>query len=250
MKLYMLHQKTQTRDPDDLSEAVQGSRKWSLPNIKCPRCPLTAGPLRSYPIVDLSGLADRKPFESGWPVPLERFRELAEIVRPYIPAHLPIERSTHLGPLTGKVTRPPEDYATSFLFGTDLLREEAFVRLCERSGLRLQGVPAKVRCRKDPELRLVELQADALVNLVPEALPPQALPDGELRVCPLCGLNNIKEIQSDWIAIKRSSIPAQGDYFDLKEYPGFFMVTERLKEAMEEAGIRGVLFGEVLVTDE
>ena len=77
-----------------------------------------------------------------------------------------------------------------------------------------------------------------------------ALPSGVLRVRPLCGLNNIKELRFEWIVFQRWLTAAQGDYFDLQEFPPQCLGVERLKEALEAARIRGGRFDEVPVVDE
>lgn len=224
---------------------VEGERKWRLPNIRCESCPLTTGPMRSYPCVDLSHMQGARNFVDPRPVSPKRFTELAQMVRRYVPEHLPLERTAGLGPFYGRTARILYDYAVAFLWGSPLLRAQAFTRICRQASLRLQGIPARIRSTKEPALEMVEVQIDGFVSLAAEALPQ----DG-LRVCPLCGRNNIKELRPESVVVKRSSIPAAGNIFDLIEFGTTPLVTERLRRAVGSAGLTNVRFDEVRIAEE
>ncbi len=227
-----------------MKSEIEGQRKWRIPNVKCPMCPLTAGPMRAYPCVDLSELPDDSPFHSPRPVSVERFQELIQMVRPFAPSHLPLFRTTGLGPFSGIAKEQIRDYAVAFLWGTPLVRLEAFKRLTEEMGAELKHVNASISSRQEPSLRMVELQIDGFVSLASKSLPREGL-----RTCQLCGSNNIKQLLPEWVTVKRSSIP-DGNYFDLTEFPTVPIVSEKLKDAIDRARIANVRSVELEIVNE
>lgn len=224
---------------------LEGERKWALPNIRCPSCSLTTGPKRVYPCVDLSRLTDTTPFINPRPVSVERFQELCETVRPIVPAHLPLEKCIGLGPFSAVATVPLQDYAVAFLWGSPLFKTDAFERVLNSGNLKLQHCRAKITLGVTNPFEMMELQIDGFVSLANRNLPSEGL-----RVCPLCGNNNIKELPSERVVVKRSSVPEDGDYFDLVEFPTAPIVTGRLKDAIESAGVSNVRFDEIEILDE
>jgi uncharacterized double-CXXCG motif protein len=230
--------------PFEKSE-VEGKRLWHLPNIKCSVCPLSGGPMRSYPCVTLIEMDDVTPFLDKWPVSVERFQEMARAVRPFIPSHLPIFRSTGLGPWRGKADAKLSDYAVAFLYGAPLFEVNAFERMCRQGGFSLQHVPAAITSRYQVDLRMVELQIDGFVSLAKKQLPAQGL-----KVCALCERNNIKELRPEWIVVRSSSIPQTGEYFGLIEFPTIPIVSDRFRIAAERANVSNVRFDEIEVVEE
>ena len=136
------------------------SHKWGLPGLQCPTCDSPGGWTGlEYPCVDLSGLPARelKRLSNGWPVPLEEFERLRELVRPLAPKGALLKPGTEFGPRTG---------TGSGRFGSFFMQNpwslfaqrEALERLQGSEVRGIQGCPLDVRFRAKSPPELQELQ--------------------------------------------------------------------------------------------
>lgn len=72
---------------------------------------------------------------------------------------------------------------------------------------------------------------------------------GQLSVCELCGNNNIRVLEPERLAIKKSSIPPSGDLFAVREWGDILVVTERFRQCSEGI-LRNAKFRQIPVLQE
>jgi uncharacterized double-CXXCG motif protein len=237
MKFYEVAGDQSPRYTGDLSNA---GHTWGLPGMRCPVCDLSGGPAGlHYPCVDLSALPtpELKKLSDFWPVPIEEFERLRELVRPFVPKDALLEPGIELGPLTGTGSG---SFGQLFMQNSWSLfaRREALERL-QGAGLRgLLGCPLNVRFRvkRPPELR--ELQLLAHGRLHPGCLPPDREPP-----CPKCGRAVITLPHTYWL--DAASLPEHVDVFRLTDWPTLIFATEHMVDAVKRLDLDGVVFREV-----
>lgn len=234
MNFYELKEDKAPRYTGDLSNATH---PWGLPGMHCPSCdsPGGWGGLQ-YPCVDLSGLPaeELKKLSDSWPVPMEEFERLRELVRPLAPEDAQLRPGTRFGPLTG---------TGRGLFGplfmqnpwSLFVQREALERL-QGVGLRgLQGCPVNVRFRQKRAPELWELQL-----LTQGRLHPDCIPSHEEPSCPTCGGHGPGLPKTYWL--DAASLPEHVDIFRLTDWPTLIFATERFVEAVRHLELDGVLF--------
>jgi uncharacterized double-CXXCG motif protein len=238
MKFYELE-----RDPSPrYTGNLNASHKWGLPGIKpCPACGVQPEGRTSaqYPCVDLSVLppeAQEKLLDS-WPVPLEEFIRLRELVRPLVPPGAVLKTGAGFGPLQGTglgtfgqlIMRNPWSLC---------MRREALERL-QTAGVRgLLGCPTQVRfrTRHAPELRDIQLESHGRFH--PDCLPPRAPP------CPACSADKGYSVPEPYW-LDAASLPEHVDIFRLADASTLLLANERLVDAVRRLELDGVVFKEV-----
>jgi len=220
----------------------EARHRWGLPGLKCPACGKTGGEVGiEYPLLELPPGLDPEPYRSGWPVKLERFRELMLPLRPLVGASLPLAPGTDFGPLESTAYGRHGDF--TWRLATLLISPRALTRL-EKNGIAtLVPVPTRLRPKgKAPFLHL-ELYLEARASVVPEDFP-----HGTLNPCPTCGWFSVEGSDFDkWgtYRVVRSSLPPHLDLFRLREFPGHILASERFVEASTRLGLTNITFSEV-----
>ncbi|WP_021781253.1 double-CXXCG motif protein [Myxococcus hansupus] len=218
--------------------SFDATHQWRLPGVKCHVCGVTwGGAGHQYPEVDLSRLPERARFVRPWPVSVEEFTQLRELVRPLLPTGAPMPPGTHLGPLEG---------TASGRFGPltsqgDLLwvvRRDALEQL-QSAGLRgLLGSKTELRFRQKEPPELLELQIEPRGCLHPACLPSDLQPP-----CDACGRVALR-LPED-LLLDAASLPEDRDVFRVGDAATVIIGTERLVEAVKRLGLAGMVFREV-----
>jgi uncharacterized double-CXXCG motif protein len=227
---------------DDTNPVIDGSHKWKLPGIKCPRCgnPWARGVFISYPWVDPKLLPRRSRYTGVRTVEPEELPEYAEPLRPQVGPDLPLPPGTSFGPFTGRhKVGALEDF---YLYYSELLvSRSAWERLIGSYGLHLPATPAEVRAkRKGEQLDYVELHA------LPRAVlgAPKIQEPGQ-DYCPECGFDQ-RSLPKP-LVIRKESIPDNEDVFRLIDEPQVRLGTGRLVQAVQELRLKGIEFERVEV---
>jgi len=235
MQFYELHEDTTPGYTGDISAAS----KWGLPGLmKCPGCGNTwASAGTAYPCVDLSHHPRRDEFVVPRPEPIEEFERLREVVRPLIPAGMPIPPGTRFGPLVGSAWGT---FGAFFLQNpwTLIARREAMEALQQAGVQGLKGCKPEVRFRqkKNPP-ELVELQLEPHGLLHPDCLPPRPPP------CSRCGRDGFQ--LPEHLILDQASLPTHTDVFRLASFATVLVGTERFKEAVQLLELDGISFREL-----
>ncbi|HVG59197.1 MAG TPA: double-CXXCG motif protein [Hyalangium sp.] len=207
---------------------VDGTRRWMLPGVRCPRCKAvwgTAGLI--YPSVDLSQHPERKNLEEAR---LEEdfieFERLRESVRHLIPGQVLLP-GTGFGSFQGSAQGRfgPLVFPTSWIM---MVRREALEQL-QAEGLQgLKGcrVDLRFRQKKNPP-ELVELELLPLALLHEDCIPPE-----NREPCPRCGRWGFS-LPGQPI-LKASTLPKGVDLFRLADLPTIIVATERFVEAVRK----------------
>lgn len=228
------------KTPGYTGDLTNTSHKWGLPGLNCPTCHAPGGWTGlDYPCVDLSGLPARelKRLSNGWPVALEEFERLRELVRPLAPKDALLKPGTEFGPRTGTGAGR---FGPFFMQNPwSLFAQKEALEQLQESGLHgLQGCPLEVRFRakNPPDLR--ELQLTAAGTLHPGCLPPARKPP-----CPTCGRNEVSLPDTYWL--EGASLPGHLDVFRLMDFPTLIIATARLVDAVKHLELGGLVFQEV-----
>ncbi len=239
MKLYFLNARYEPKNGDP---RLEGLHKWIVPSIACPKCGLRMRFTDSYPGVDLSSIEDRIP---GRPLKPTEFQTLEPELRELIPAHLPVFSSQSLGPLKAKIFGIAGDVIPLVGYGTTCIQRSALVRLQDGGIDGLDAYPVIITGRKRlPVPEIMEFQVNGFVHLASPSYPK----DG-LRLCSICQRDNLRQLLSESVTVKKSSIPSHGHVFGLWEWAKGSIVTERFKEVGERV-LDNAVFKEIPVIDE
>lgn len=238
MKLYRIAQDKAPRYTGNLHAA----HKWVLPGIEpCTACGL--GPAISaaqYPCVDLSGLpeAEQKKLSDPWPVTLEEFVRLREVVRPLAPPGAELASGTELGPLTGTGSG---HFGQLFMQNPWSLyvQRETLERLKEVGIRGLHGCPLNVRFRVKHPPALMDLQLGLHGRFHPDCLPQNREPP-----CPKCGRDKGYSLPEPPI-LAAASLPISMDIFRLADWSSMIITTERMVDAVTRLELDGVVFREL-----
>jgi uncharacterized double-CXXCG motif protein len=237
MRFYEVIEERASRYTGDLSDTAH---PWGLPGMHCPACGSPGGWVGlQYPCVDLSGLPRRElqKLSNPWPVPLEEFERLRELVRPLAPKEALLKPGTVFGPRTGTGSG---SFGPLFMQNPWSLfaRREALERL-QSAGLRgLEGCPVNVRFRTKHPLELFELQLVAHGSLHPGCLPADRKPP-----CPQCGSGETGLPETYWL--DAASLPEHLDVFRLTDWPTLIFATERMVDEVKRLELDGVGLREV-----
>jgi uncharacterized double-CXXCG motif protein len=218
---------------------LDAEHRWGLPGVsRCPTCGMGGGTVGiQYPCVDLSSLPEREKFDKPWPVSVEEFVRLRELVRPLAPPNALLEPGTSFGPLEG---------TGSGYFGQLFMqnpwslhvRREALERLREAGVRGLQGCPIAVRFRSRNAPELLALQLELHGQYHPDCLPKDLEPP-----CPACGYQRL--MRPEPMILDATSLPADLDLFRLRQGWTNIIVTERLMDAVQRLELDGVVFQEL-----
>jgi len=87
---------------------IEARHRWYMPGMNCTVCGrVWAAGGGSLPTVSIEGtLADSRLKMPPYPEPLAKWLELAEWIRPFVPASEPVEPGLELGPLKGRSAVP------------------------------------------------------------------------------------------------------------------------------------------------
>lgn len=207
---------------------VDGTHRWGLPGINCPRCKAiwsTAG--LAYPSVDLSSHPERKNLEEArLEEDFTEFERLRESVRPWVPGNV-LSPGTEFGVFEGTAhgTFGPFVLPTSWIM---MMRREALEQL-QAEGLQgLKGCRVELRFRqKKAPPELVELELLPLGLLHEDCIPPESR-----EPCPRCGRWGFSLPAQP--VLKASSLPKEVDLFRLANFPTVIVATERFVEVVRK----------------
>lgn len=221
---------------------LNATHKWVLPGVQpCDVCGL--GPTISaaqYPCVDLSGLPaeDQKKLSDPWPVPLEEFTRLRELVRPLAPPEAPLESGTVFGPMTGTGSGHFGQFFMQNPWSL-YMRREALERV-QAEGIRgLLGCPLNVRFRAKSPPELMALQVEQRGQLHPDCLAREHEPP-----CPRCGQDKGYSL-TEPLVLAEVSLPMELDVFRLVDASTFIIANQRMVDVVSRLGMDGVLFREL-----
>jgi hypothetical protein len=155
-----------------------GARKWAVRILFCPQHGWKPRFSTGYPIVDLSELSPPIPKRA---LQLAEFEEIKARLRPLVPAQLEILPCQHYGPLKAEAHGKLGDAISAVGDGTCCVRLEKFEELKQGGLPDIQGVEAKIKYKREPDVRVIEIKIQDHVRLGP---PP--FPNGKNGYCPNC----------------------------------------------------------------
>lgn len=219
-----------------LNYDIDGKHKWTLPGVKCPACGATwATTGIEYPSVDISNEPFAEDYKQGWPVALEELERLRSRVRKVFPEGAVLAPGTEFGNLVGSASGSFPDFVWLVPW-TLLIRRDSYARLRSKNVRMPVAVAPELRLPRDKWNDLLELEIQPLCALAPVSF----LPDGE--PCKTCGREG-REIDVPIVSL--ASVPAESDMFRPRNFPTYILGTERLKQAIEELELTGMVFQEL-----
>lgn len=227
--------------PEDWSYTgeVNANHRWGLPGTHCPECDATwSNGTDSYPCADLSGLPAAKKLEEPYlEEDFEEFVRLRELVRPLVPAGVPLWPGTKFGPLVGSARGTFAQLFMPYAWRL-LIRREAVEQL-HTEGIRgLEGGRTQLRFRQRQAPELLELQ------IKPHGLLHRdCIPQGKGVPCARCGRYGFT--LPDNPILDRASLPEHLDLFRLANFTTVIVASERLVEAIHRLGFEEVSIREL-----
>jgi len=227
--------------PEDWSctGEVNANHKWGLPGTHCPECDATwSSASSSYPCTDLSGLPAAKKLEEPYlEEDFEEFVRLRELVRPLVPAGVPLWPGTKFGPLMGSARGTFAQLFMPYAWRL-LIRREALEQL-HAEGIRgIEGCRTQLRFRQRQAPELLELQIKPHGLLHRDCIPQdKAVP------CGRCGRYGFS--LPDKPILDRASLPEHLDLFRLANFTTVIVASERLVEAIHRLGFEEVSIREL-----
>jgi len=225
-------------NPDESANdyELDAASKWGLPGVKCSTCGSTWGTTGiEYPTVDISDEPFAGEYTRYWPVSLEELDRLRARIRPRFPEGVPLPPGTQFGTFTGTASGPFPDFVWLSSWSL-LIKRDAYAQLRAKN----VRMPAAVA----PELRLPKNQVNDLLAL--EILPLASLASASFlpgdEPCKSCGREGRKV---DVPVVSRDSIPTDVDMFRPRNFPTYILGTERFKDAVDELGLKGMVFQEL-----
>ncbi len=236
MKFYELDWVPEPRFPG----SYNAEHKWGLPGVHCPLCnAIWSAGSDAYPCTDLSGLAEQEKFCARLEEDYAEFERLCELVRPLVPAGMPLWPGTKFGPLVGSARGAFGQLVLKEPWML-LMRREALEQL-QAEGVRgLLGRRAELRFRQKSAPELLELQLEPHGRLHPDCLPPDRQPP-----CTKCRRNGLR--LPDNRILEAASLPAHLDLFRLSDFGTVLIGTERFVDTVRRLGFEEVLFRELPV---
>ncbi|HEX8439924.1 double-CXXCG motif protein [Archangium sp.] len=205
-------------------------RPWHLPGLHCPTCDISWGGIsEAYPSVDLSGLPEAKQLKTAR---LEedygRFERLRAMVRPLVPAWARLTPGTGFGPLVGSARGTfPQLY---ILYSWRVIIHRDALEQLQAEGLRgLKGCRTGLRFRQRNAPELMELEVESHGLFHPDCLPP-----GNTEPCKTCGGYSF-DLPKQRL-LDKASLPEHVDVFQLRNCPGFIIITERFVDTLRRLG--------------
>ncbi|MCP3105569.1 double-CXXCG motif protein [Myxococcus sp. K15C18031901] len=208
--------------------SLHAKRRWGLPGAECPQCFHGGSAFgHAYPSVDLSGLHQEREYRKARLAPWDEYVRLRDLVRPLLPAGVPLLPSLDMGPLVGAVRGRPPPVVLEPAW-TLLVQPEAVERLLAAGlrGINPQHTALKVGRDVPP---MFELELVAGGDYAPEIRPaPVGAP------CPLCSTQPTTARPSPWWLDSASQPNA--DVFRFREVPAAIIATERFVEVVRSMG--------------
>ncbi|NLH75164.1 MAG: hypothetical protein GX456_19125 [Verrucomicrobia bacterium] len=220
----------------------EGSHRWKLPSLRCSACGVVWGDgTVCYPWVDLSSLPNQKPLKGNvvCVVSAEELELYRGQVRPLLGVDLPLPPATNFGPFKGRHTAG-KVFDFNLFLGEHMLSRAAYEKLREKGTLSLGATAVQVKNRKGEVLDYVELHVLPRAELgAPKIQEPRQL------YCQVCGFD--QRSLPEPLVIRRSSIPAKEEVFQLKDNTGVLLCTESFRDSVLSLGLTGIQFEPVSV---
>jgi uncharacterized double-CXXCG motif protein len=220
--------------------AYNAAHKWKLPGVHCPLCKASwSEGSDAYPCVDLSALPEHSLFEKArLEEDYAEFERLRALVRPLVPAGVPLWPGTALGPLVGSARGSFGQLVMQYDW-MPLIRREALEQL-QTEGVRgLLGCRTELRFRQKNAPELLELQIEPHGRLHPECLPARPLP------CAKCGRDSYTRPEHP--LLDAASLPGDRDLFRLENFPPMVIGSERFVDTVRRLGFEEVSLRELPV---
>jgi uncharacterized double-CXXCG motif protein len=214
--------------------------RWKLPGVHCPMCHASwSEGSDAYPCVDLSGVAEHQKLQKArLEEDFTEYERLRELVRPFIPAGLPLWPGSAFGPLVGTARGTFGQLVMQD--GWELLIHREALEQLQREGVQgLKGCRAELRFRQKNSPELLELQIEPRGLLHPDCLPERPPP------CPKCGQDAYSRPEQP--LLETASLPERFDLFRLANFPNMIVGTERFVDAVQRLGFEEVAFRELPV---
>lgn len=228
----------QDQRSDDLVDyGIEGTHRWHLAGVKCPTCGVTWGTVGvEYPTVDISGETFANEYKIPSPVSPEELERLRSRIRSRFPEGTPLPPGTDFGQFVGKASGRFPDFAYPSPW-TLFIKRDAYAQLSSRNVRMPAAVIPELRFRSKNQVNvLFELEILPLVSLAPASFLPGDEP------CKSCGREGRKvEVP----IVSRDSVPEEVDVFRPHNFPTYILATERFKQAVDELGLKGMVFQEL-----
>lgn len=234
MRYYELQEPDYTA-PRNWTGTCRVERRWGLPGIECAKCGQTWSAFRSYPVIDVSQLPERRELEDVWPRPYAEYTRLMERVRSLCPSDVVLTPGSMFGPLYGTARGRFGPLTLVPLWGV-LVREDLLQAL---QAAQMRGiVPVRPEFKKAPSPALFELHLLMRGRLHPDCVLPAPAPP-----CTLCGFKEPSVHPEPWV--DAASMPTDLDVFRLEDAVMNFIVSERFIEIAKSCGASDVVFKDV-----
>lgn len=216
------------------------AHKWSLPGIHCPTCDATwSDGSDAYPGADLSMLVEQAKFSARLEQDYTEYERLRALVRPLVPAGVPLWPGSAFGPLVGSARGAFGQLVMQYGWIL-LIRREALEQLQTQGVRGLRGCRTELRFRQKRAPELLELQIEPSGLLHPECLPPDRAPP-----CAKCGRDGFR--RPEHLVLDAASLPEDRDLFRLANFSTMLVGTERFVDTVQRLGFEEVAFRELPV---
>ncbi len=217
---------------------INASHKWGLPGVTCPMCLQSWTSVGfAYPSVDLSRIANEKPYLEFNNVPLEVFDELKSAIVRFVPKGSILAPGTDFGPLIGTSKGKFSDFVWVNLW--TLLTHQRVIDLLQKYGVKLpKAIPAILRLEGKETRDLLELEIEPHTKIAASAFHSKIKPP-----CVTCGRQGLKRPKR--IVIEGSTVPRDLDIFRGLDFPALLLSTERFVKAVKDLRLSNILFQSV-----
>jgi uncharacterized double-CXXCG motif protein len=227
--------------PDDenwgtaFNDNIEANYMWTMPGVHCPICQQTWATLGvAYPLVDLSSTSIRNQLEKPGVVEIEVYEELKKVIKQIVPDGLPIPPGTEFGPVVGKITGPFGDFVWRQIWDP-MMKVGPYANL-NSTGL---SIPMAIypMLQHMVQGQLFQLQIEPYGQL-----SSLSFIDRDVTPCPRCKRESRK---LEKVIVERDSVPDRLDMFRLRNYPTKILVSQRLRDSVEQFGLTNIKFEKV-----
>lgn len=227
--------------PDDenwgtaFNDNIEANYKWTMPGVHCSICQQTWATIGvAYPMVDLTSMPIGNQLKKPRVVEIEVYEEIRKVVKKIIPDGLPILPGTKFGPVVGKITGTFGDFVWRQIWDP-MIKVGSYANLVS-SGL---SIPSAIypRLQHMVQGQLFQLQIEpyghmSSLSFINRGVTP----------CPKCERES-RNLEK--VIVERDSVPDRLDMFRLRNYPTKILVSQRLRDSVEQFGLTNIKFEKV-----